>query len=584
MFESLSAVQKQIALEKKGKFVVRACPGSGKTFSVAARVSSLINSWEKVSEGIAAISFTNVAWQEIKKSAETKFECKDLRYPHFIGTIDSFVNNYIFLPFGHLVMGCKARPVLVGEPHGEWNYKRYANDYDQYFDKVGLDIDDTLVYPEIQGLFHFGYSKFYNQDGEESGHARNIREIKNKYWELGYASQHDANYFAYHLLKKYPLIGESVVRRFPVFIIDEAQDTNNLHMGIINLLTEYGLKDLMLVGDPDQAIYEWNNAKPELFKGKEIEWEENSLVMNENRRSSQNICDFTYNLSSLPDVSEAVGETAIFPSTPTVEEYATENVQQVIERFINDCIANGIEVTPENVAIAFRSNSFMDTIFGELVQPTSPWQDNDFVTKDIVRAKYLFSRGELKQGFGLLEKGLLKIRLNKAMVSVSDRTDYIESVGFLNHRTEVISYLNKLPAIDNSLGKWLNDANAILAEIIENPNLRCLPEGNNLIVSNLFKPIDRNSEQFQNVRFGTVHSMKGETFEAMLLFLRTKDGSNYSTYIKDNIKLEDCEALRIVYVGITRPRKLLWIGVPNAKELAAWNSKLNPPTKAEPVL
>ena len=47
--------------DKKGLFVVRACPGSGKTFSVAARFHRLLSDWEQANQAIKAVSFTNVA-------------------------------------------------------------------------------------------------------------------------------------------------------------------------------------------------------------------------------------------------------------------------------------------------------------------------------------------------------------------------------------------------------------------------------------------------------------------------------------------------------------------------------------------
>src|SRR3569833_1915201 len=118
MFETLSPVQKVIAFDKTGEFVVRACPGSGKTFSVAARLAHKLEHWNSPYRGIAALSFTNVAWQEIEKKLKTNFDVHDkFGYPHFLGTIDSFINNNIFLPHGHLLMGCNKRPILVGPPY-----------------------------------------------------------------------------------------------------------------------------------------------------------------------------------------------------------------------------------------------------------------------------------------------------------------------------------------------------------------------------------------------------------------------------------------------------------------------------------
>ena len=61
MFESLSPTQHEIVFNKSGRFVVRACPGSGKTYCVSARLARLINEWKEDYTGIAAVSFTNVA-------------------------------------------------------------------------------------------------------------------------------------------------------------------------------------------------------------------------------------------------------------------------------------------------------------------------------------------------------------------------------------------------------------------------------------------------------------------------------------------------------------------------------------------
>lgn len=95
MFQTLSDSQREIVFNKSGKFVVRACPGSGKTFCVGARLARLIHSWEKRHEGITVLSFTNVAWQEIEKKCSEKFRLTKIAYPHFLGTIDSFINKYI---------------------------------------------------------------------------------------------------------------------------------------------------------------------------------------------------------------------------------------------------------------------------------------------------------------------------------------------------------------------------------------------------------------------------------------------------------------------------------------------------------
>lgn len=89
--------------------------------------------------------------------------------------------------------------------------------------------------------------------------------MKWKHFNAGKFNQADAIYFTFRILDKYPSITQNLVRRFPILIIDEAQDTTELQMAIIDKLSQYGAESIMLIGDPDQAIFEWNTASPHLF-------------------------------------------------------------------------------------------------------------------------------------------------------------------------------------------------------------------------------------------------------------------------------------------------------------------------------
>jgi superfamily I DNA/RNA helicase len=130
MFEHLSDKQREILNVNEGCFVVKACPGSGKTYSVAARIARLLQQYEAELSGIAALSFTNVACEEISQKLKDDFNYPHrLSYPNFIGTLDSFFNQYVFLPYGHLIMGCDERPQLVGEPHAAWTKAKGSKKY-----------------------------------------------------------------------------------------------------------------------------------------------------------------------------------------------------------------------------------------------------------------------------------------------------------------------------------------------------------------------------------------------------------------------------------------------------------------------
>ncbi len=561
MFETLSDKQREIVFDKTGKFVVRACPGSGKTFCVSARLSRLILSWKKEYEGIAALSFTNVAWQEIEKKYSKEFQLGDkISFPHFLGTIDSFINKYIFLPYGHLVLKCKVRPTLVGEPHGIWTGKYFS---DSLFDNISYKID---------GSFYAINDRVMPPNWLDNV---NITRSKKNINKGGFATQSDANYFAMKILEGFPQIAKAVALRFPYLIVDEAQDTSEIQMRIVDLLIANGLNEVMLVGDPDQAIFEWNDARPDLLNQKFNDWE-NSIVLNESRRSSQLICNATYNISSLEEISSAVSEEVKnFNHTPRVILY-NDNLPHIVAEFIEECNQSGIEVSEQTVAVIYRSKNLINEITGipEVPFGSSPWTTHDNYTKDFAKGKFLYDNGDFKGGFKAIEKALLKQIRNLPFCSEETIEETIRRIGFVSFKSQIFEFINLLPITDTTLGNWVKTTNQILTENKLKFQLSITNAGTNYTFQQVFlneseKVTDR------NYRLGTVHSVKGETFDATLLVLKTKGiGKAYKTILNQNISISESEELRIAYVGITRPRKILVIAVPNEDNKTAWENKL----------
>ena len=563
MFDALSETQREIVFEKEGKFVVRACPGSGKTYSVAARLADRMSNWPLNNQGIAATSFTNAAWQEIERQVTTHFKIeKPIPYPHFLGTIDSFVNRFIFLPFGHLVMGCQNRPVLVGEPHGPWSGKGFV---DSLFPNLTYDIDGEL-YPINKRSMPPNWQN-----------NRYILPMKLGLKKAGYANQDDANYFAVKVLETYPNVAKAIIQRFPLFMVDEAQDTSEIQMRIIDLLIDNGLENIMLVGDPDQAIFEWHGARPQLFIEKFDTWRENSILLNENRRSSQNICDCTCRLSSLEGTSTAINEDVKECTfIPIVRTYDIDNTKELLDDFTNRCSDFGIDVTPENAAIIFRSNNLFNTITGipEIGYKDDPWEIKCSYAKDFAKGKYLFCNSEFRKGFRLIEKAIIKALSGSHFCSKSDLERVIELNGFVKFRKDVYELIEMLPDTNGTIGKWINDANKIFKDNSIDIVLKIKKSKGHISFDQLFG-LDNKSITESDYRIGTIHSIKGETFEAVLVILKKKGiGSFYKTMLNNNISISDDEELRIVYVGITRPRQLLLLAVPDEENKAAWENRL----------
>src|SRR5689334_16403560 len=80
-------------LKFHGQLDVAACPGSGKTTLLVAKLAIMARKWPSRHRGLCVLSHTNVARNEIADRLGQAGHTL-LKYPHFIGTIHGFVNEF----------------------------------------------------------------------------------------------------------------------------------------------------------------------------------------------------------------------------------------------------------------------------------------------------------------------------------------------------------------------------------------------------------------------------------------------------------------------------------------------------------
>ena len=398
--------------------------------------------------------------------------------------------------------------------------------------------------------------------------------MKWKHFNAGKVNQADATYFAFKILNEYPSIARNIVRRFPILIIDEAQDTTELQMAIIDKLSQHGADSIMLIGDPDQAIFEWNTANPHLFMEKYDNRDWHSLELSENRRSSEKICQLANRFSGNEMCSIASDKD--YTDEPCIKGHlsTSESVNQITNNFIEKCKEIGLNES--EYAVVFRGQSFGATYFGlvnndnsDTARQSSPWKNGHYGVRDIVYGKYLIDQGKYSDGLTLIEKGCYKIKKQVRYVSTSTIRREIAEVGFRFHRGKMLDFIQKLPSTNNTLSNWI-------AELRQNGiNLTVESRNANVGIESLFR-ISNQELQQERPYLRTIHSVKGMTLEAVLVFLSKKAvHTNYTTILNDSAKycIHNNEELRIVYVACTRPKKLLWIAVPS-DDIDCWRNKL----------
>ena len=577
----LSAQQQAVVDCNEPRIVVKACPGSGKTFSVAARMAKLLreNNLSR-HQGIAAISFTNTACEVIQKELKETFGCRNIGYPSFIGTIDSFINTYIFLPYAHLEMRCNCRPEIVGTVYNKWfdydssqrGYGGKIIDPNYFIDKVSFNLNGNPIPLVPAQEFNFSWSKIRKTNGQYRKNITDIIDSKQTHFAQGKANQADANYFAVKILNKYPAIAQNIVHRFPILIIDEAQDTTELQMAIIDIFSQYGADSIMLIGDPDQAIFEWNTANPYLFMAKYNSPDWHSLDLLENRRSSDSICQLANLFSG--NAMNSIANDKYYVENPRLLDHTNtaESINHITDEFIEKC--NEIGLNESEYAVVFRGQSFGATYFGlanndSSIKQHSPWINGHYYVRDIVYGKYLIDQGDYTEGLTLIEKGVYKLRKHVRYVSASTIRSKIAEIGFRSHREKMLKLIQRLPSTNKTLSDWITELRRNRIDLIVDLSKA------NVSIESLFRTSNHQLRQHRPY-LRTIHSVKGMTLEAILVFL-TKNAANKSyVNILNNPaqnSIHNNEELRIVYVACTRPKKLLWIAVPK-DDIECWRNKL----------
>lgn len=561
MRDKIPTESQKLAIGSSGRTILKSCPGSGKTFVVASKMISEMNKWKYKNKGIALLSFTNVAHEEVIRQIKVLSGISKVDYPHYTGTLDSFISQFLFLPFGHLIMKCKEHPEILQD------YSVMINDLanKRWKNECHVNMCNLLDFyiDESGSVKHINGERICNVTNKKP-----CETLKNSLYSRGLATYQDAIIIALKILKGYPKIGRLLAQKFPMIIIDEAQDTSKYQMEIIDLLSAYGVKDILLIGDPDQAIYEWRNADPSVFLDKfnSSEWKNEEL--NDNFRCSQKICNATKVFSTLTNISKSVGETAASNFQPQVVLYDKSNKQSIIDYFLDLCKKSDIMITNENVAILVRGRA---GLFGkDYSQIQNLWQSQE--TKFLSEACYERDYKSVKRALELVEKGLFILFINSEPIynSVYEKEMIINSIISVDiWRKVVVDFCRNMPSADMELKLWKNELNKLISIVSKKYNVQIRGTAEIKI-----KTRDNNYKDFQEQPIknfyavsvtndylnSTIHAVKGRTFEGVLLLIQS-NGKLTSNMI--NTKPIESEEIRTAYVAMTRAKQLLVVAIPN---------------------
>ncbi len=325
---------------------VEACPGSGKTTSLLAKLYLLSERMPfENGKGICVLTHTNVAIDEIKKRLGNQAD-RLFQYPNFFGTIQSFVDKYLAIPF--YASNYNKRPIAIDTERvakrllrtqlerEDWeNVKTvrsylYANSdlpYQLTFKRVEekkYDLVKNIGGEKIQ-LRKPRSRTDWTADEKLTLYRILFRLRKQVYAESALLSYDDAYFMAQEYILDFPRIKKAISSRFSYVFIDEMQDTYTHQEAIINMIFDKNTI-IQRIGDPNQAILNDSNS--------ESAWKDSErLRITGSRRFSQPIANVLRSVALIGDPGlTGTGEVTI---PPHIISYQNGQEIQVLEKFVS---------------------------------------------------------------------------------------------------------------------------------------------------------------------------------------------------------------------------------------------------------
>ena len=551
--------QQQVSvIEHEGSAFVMACPGAGKTRCIIERARQSLKG-ETEGRGIAFLSFTKSAISELEDRLLIDGTLPVPLLPHFVGTFDSFIWNFMVQPFGLI---CCDQPVRLIPDTNERIIKPDFNGAHSLtlkcFDRDTGAIDSELALKE-------GFDTTYRNAATHETLARNTRF---KQLRAGHLDFEDARFVANKYLENEWFsnkLGSVLSARFKEIIVDEAQDCNPKDLAIVEWLqTKAGIQT-KVVCDPNQSIYEFRGG----VSGELLDFRDrvaiNTLPITGNWRSTSNICNA---ISTLRAPSERDGaDTALgmyrainipiyilsYGGT-AVPSGIGEMFSQLIETHelaSDDCRIIAATKASGAKAARLHTTKLGNHLSLKLADAVMAFHGSQ-TTADLLKAVETGHRVVLKLE-GNLEKRTYHQAIHETELDVGE------------WRPGIIQMLQGLK-LDSSAGEtsdqWIQRARDYLQ-----PKL---PIGRGTIAQKLQNKRTELTailveHSAATVPSRTIHAVKGKEFPGVCVVMTVRTANGILTYLETEPDETYAEEARKVYVGASRAQKLLVFACPRSR-------------------
>ncbi len=579
----------------QNSFDVNACPGSGKTTVLLAKLIILSRKMPLDNgKGICVLTHTNVAIDEIKNKLGDKSDIL-FKYPNYFGTIQNFVDKYLTIPYFKKIMNEHIKSI---------DDDIYCNHIRKLSKENYPKIDSAIQYSIKEGNPRYtnkSYEKNFENfitnkhfdDSVQEIRGDNDRILKNLeyYSELkmvmadktlykGILRYEDAYCLARRYLERFPIMREYFSSRFGFVFMDEMQDVDLKQMGIINKIFNNEVITQRF-GDVNQSISKFScDVDAWIFK-------DDIRTINSSKRYGEGILKFLEPLRINKKLGKMKGNKYVSTLNPHVIIYDDATIELVIETYIELLDKYNVhEEENKKVKIIGKIGMSVEnpnkSISSYVKEYSAKGNKKISIDKKIINK--LSQIGNTKEFYEYL---IYIIRLSITINGrVSSKEEFIKLMEdkyneeFLIYRSNILEWTKK----------FKEDRNVVLTDIVEKTEdllqkvieidydidiLKCNIRSNKeeVVTQEEVAITKEESEGPINLdNINTIMGTKGETHKATLyleskLVYGSKDLSDISRILdymvnkKDKVDEGDKEALMNAYVAMSRAEKLTCIAI-----------------------
>lgn len=538
---------------------ITACPGAGKTCVMAERARHILRRGDDGC-GISFLSFTRAAVSELESRLRRMALLGPSNFPHFVGTFDSFIWQFLVAPFG--IPETDAAPRLIPDKG-----TRLVQPFDQAqplplscFDRVSGKIDAAAA---LRAGFDVNNKKLAHVKAAETS----ARQMHERFRERGELDFDEARALGVARLADAKLairLSAALRARFREIVVDEAQDSNPGDLEIVKWLRDAGIPTKVIC-DPHQSIYAFRGGVTDhLFAFARTFADENRLSMNGNFRSSGNICKAITMLRATEAraiVDAPLGEFKDENAHVYVFSYEGKKVtDRISAKFVQ--YLNAMRIEPSDAPVLAATRNSGSKAIGQPVVATK--MDLTARLAEAVSDFYFaFESGNQKSAIERVHKVILELQgrlpgrsYHQCVVAYELKSD--------QWRPEVLHILRALrydPQVFSDAEAWHRRAKDLLGPylVAEGVSISQKLKWNKDIVHILTLP----PSSCPPAR--TIHSVKGMEFPAVCVVTIAQTLKSILDYLETGMPPEKAEDARELYVAASRAQRLLVIAAPRGQ-------------------